>query len=177
MKRLAALIERGLARWRPRSLWGRTVLPVAAGAVLLAAVFGLVWLIAAAMSRGSLDSSERLAPTRFEVGPVTALSEEIAEDGPLLFPGLAGDADERVIVLFHEGDNPELGWITYWGYPAGAEPSCTVSQVTGTRQFVDPCGGTTIDVSELARTSDLCPIVENRQQLAIGLRADVCGAV
>lgn len=177
MKRLAAVIERWLERWRPQSLLGRTLLPVVGGLVLLAAIFGLVWVAAVLMSRGSIESSERLAPTRFELGGIEQWSEHVAEDGPLLFPGLAGTAEERVVVVFHEGDDPELGWTTYWGYPAGGDPSCIVAQVERTRRFVDPCSGETIDVTDLARTDDLCPIIENRTRLAIGLRAEVCRSV
>lgn len=180
MKRLIASVEQRLARlverWRPRSLLGRTVLPVIAGAALIAAMLGLLWIAAAVISRGDVESSERLMPSTFEVGRVATISAMIARDGPLLFPALAGDAAARSIVLDHTGDTAEAGWVTYWGYPAGSDASCPVSQVAGTRQFVDPCTGDTIDVTDLARTAELCPIIDDGTRITIGLRATVCAA-
>lgn len=170
------MIERMAERWRPRSLLARTVLPVLGGAMVIAAMLGLMWVAASVMSRGDVRSSERLMPSTFEVGRVSTISAMIAEDGPLLFPALAGDAAQRSIVLDHTGDNADVGWVTYWGYPEGSDASCPVSQVPGTRQFVDPCTGDTIEVTALARTAELCPIIENGARLSIGLRQSICTA-
>ena len=61
----------------------------------------------------------------------------------------------------------------YLAYPDGADPSCAVTQVRATSRFAD-CNGDELDVTELARPTDACPIVENRQRISIGLVADVC---
>jgi hypothetical protein len=45
--------------------------------------------------------------------------------------------------------------------------------VRGTSRFTD-CRGDEVDVTALARPTDACPIVENRQRISIGLVADVC---
>ena len=62
----------------------------------------------------------------------------------------------------------------YLAYPAGADASCAVTQIRDTDRFTD-CHGDERAVSELARPTDACPIVEQRQRISIGLVADVCG--
>jgi hypothetical protein len=46
--------------------------------------------------------------------------------------------------------------------------------VPGTDAFVD-CDGRELTTDDLARDEALCPIVEERETIAIGLRRDVCG--
>jgi len=158
---------------RPTSTLGRAVLPVAGGALLLAALLGLLWAVAAWMSSDGRPA-ERLAPTTFEVGDVTTFSEHIAESGPLLFPGLNTTSGERTLVLDHTGDDPAEGWHLYWAHPADRGPTCAVEQVEGTDRFVD-CSGRELGVDELAPPAGTCAIVESRRDLAIGLRPGVCG--
>ena len=158
---------------RPTTPLGRAVLPVVGGALLLAAIFGMTWLIAAWMSNGNGAASERLAPSTFPVGDVESVSEQIAESGPLLFPNLDDSTAERSVVLDHRGDDPTRGWRVSWGYPADGASTCHVTQVEGTARFTD-CNGREIGVDDLARDDSLCPIVEAREDLSIGLRAEVC---
>jgi len=158
---------------QPKTPFGRAVLPVLGGTLLLAAIFGLTWGVAAWMSRGDGVASERLAPTTFPVGNVESVSERIAESGPLLFPNLDGTSAERSVVLDHRGTDPTRNWRTSWGYPADKGAECHVTQIEGTDRFVD-CDGREIGVDDLARDATLCPIVEARKDLSIGLRAEVC---
>jgi hypothetical protein len=152
-----------------RSTWSRAIVPVAAGVVFFTLMGLLLWGIAAYLSRDGAQVSERLIPTRFEVSSVDSAADAVAENGPILFPGLATTTGERTIVLDHEGTDPATGWTVYFAYPAGADPSCTVEQVRGTRQFVD-CDGATIDVTELAPPpSGVNPVVEGRKTLYIDL--------
>ena len=102
------------------------------------------------------------------VGGVESVAETIAETGPILFPGLNTTTGERTLVLDHQGDDPTRGWRVYLAYPADADPSCAVTQVRGTDRFTD-CDGDELDVTELARPTDACPIVEKRQRISIGL--------
>jgi hypothetical protein len=98
-----------------------------------------------------------------------------ASDGPILFPGLATTTGERTIVLHHEGTDPTVGWTVYYAYPAGADASCIVEQVVGTRDFVD-CDGNTIDVTDLAPPPPgINPVVEGRTTLYIDLRGATDG--
>jgi hypothetical protein len=77
-------------------------------------------------------------------------------------------------VLDHTGDDPAIGWVVYYAFPAGGEESCAVEQVRdsdgeGTRKFTD-CDGNTIDVSELSPPSEgVNPVVENQRLLSIDL--------
>lgn len=132
-----------------RSPVARAVLPVIGGLVVLAAIGAFTWGIAAYISRGGADGSERLAPSTFTIGNVESLSEEVAESGPLYFPELGTAIGTRSIVVDHTGTDPRDGWRVYWGYPADRPASCVVEQVPGTADFVD-CDGRTVGVTELS---------------------------
>jgi hypothetical protein len=152
-----------------RSTWSRAIVPVAGGIVFFAVLGLLLWGVAAYLSRDGSRASERLIPTRFEVSSVDAAADAVARSGPILFPGLATTTGERTLVLDHEGTDPTTGWTVYFAYPAGADPSCTVEQVRGTRRFVD-CTGATIDVTDLAPPPrGVNPVVEARTTLYIDL--------
>jgi hypothetical protein len=159
--------------WTPRSPLQRALFPVLGGIVVLAAIFGATWGIAAWISSSDAQTSPRLAPETLTVGGVERVSESIAEDGPILFPGLNTTSGERTLVLDHEGDDPTRGWRVYLAYPADADASCQVSQVEGSRRFIG-CDGEELDVADLARAEDACPIVENRERVLLGLSERVC---
>jgi hypothetical protein len=157
-----------IERLRPRTTAQRAVYPVAAGLVFFA-VLGLVtWGIAAFVSRNPEAVEERLAAPTFEVGNVETISQLIADDGPLLFQGLIGDDAARSIVLDHTGDDPRRGWRAYYAFPADRDPSCTVAQTPGTRQFVD-CDGRTLEVEQLAPPPGVRPLVSD--VIVLDLRA------
>jgi hypothetical protein len=164
----------GLAAVPPRlrSPFARAVVPVLGGAIVLAAIMGLTWLIAAYISGGGAESSERLAPSTFAVGDVDSIAKIVAEDGPILFPGLNTTTGRRTLVLDHQGDDPAEGWHVYWAYPADRDAACAVTQVRRTSRFTD-CDGRQLDVTELALPEGVRPIVENRERLSIDLRAVV----
>ena len=97
-----------------------------------------------------------------------SVADEVAEDGPIVFAGLALDV-ERPLVLDHTGDDPTRGWVVYYAYPADRDASCAVDQIEGTADFVD-CDGRTIDVSALAPPAGVYPEVRDRRTLSIDLR-------
>ena len=92
-----------------RSPFARAVVPVFGGIVVLAAIMGVTWLVAAYISGGGAESSERLVPTVFEVGNVESIAATVAEDGPILFPGLDTTTGQRTLVLDHEGTTRPAG--------------------------------------------------------------------
>lgn len=151
-----------------RSPVSRAVVPVLGG-IAFFVVLGLVtWGIAAYISDGGADVTERLAPARFEVGSVQSASRIVAEDGPVIFPGLNTTTGERTLVLDHQGDDPTRGWRIYYAYPVG-RPDCPVEQVIGTRDFID-CDGATIGIDDLSPPeSGVFPVVENQRILYIDL--------
>ncbi len=137
---------------------------------MLALIALFTWGMAAFITRGSGESSERLAPSRFQVGEVENLAESVAEHGPLFFPELGTAIGTRSIVVDHQGDSPADDWRVYWAYPADRDPTCVVEQVPTTSTFVD-CDGRTIDVTDLAPPDEgVFPVVENRTTLVIDLR-------
>ena len=139
------------------------------GLAVLVLIALFTWGVAAYISRGGTDASERLAPTTFQVSSVQTAANEVEANGPILFPGLNTTTGERSMVLDHEGDDPATGWRLYFAYPAGRDASCTVTQVQGTSQFVD-CDGTTIDVTDLSPPPQgINPVVED-DILSIDLR-------
>lgn len=157
-----------------RSPLARAVVPVVAGALLIAAIFGATWLIADRASDGGDDAIDRLAPSTFEIGPVEAVAASVAENGPILFPGLETRSGERTLVVNHDGDDPAQGWEVFWAYPAGRS-DCPVEQRRRTATFVD-CDGAVLDVDELEPAAGVLPIVRDRRDLSIDLRAVSTGS-
>ena len=156
---------------RLRSPLARAAVPVLGGIAVLTLIFLATWGMAVLIAGGDADSSERLAPTEFQLGSVERFAEEIAESGAIVLPDLDTASGTRTLVLDHRGDDPTRGWIVYWGYQAGRDPSCAVTQVKGTSTFED-CDGVQLDVSELERPLGVRPRVVDRQILWIDLRAD-----
>lgn len=125
------------------------MLPVAGGLGFFALLALATWGVAALLSNNPDSVNERLAQTTFEVGNTERIAALIADDGPLLFQGLIGNAADRSVVLDHTGDIVDRGWVVYYAHPADREDTCKVAQVQGTRRFTD-CDGREIDVEDLA---------------------------
>jgi hypothetical protein len=150
-----------------RSPLARAIVPVLGGLLVIVVIGLFLWGMAAYISGG--ETTERLAPTRFEVGSTQNAANIVGEDGPIMFPGLYTTTGERTFVMHHEGDDPATGWTVYAAYPAGRDATCTVEQVVGTSDFID-CDGNTIDVTELAPPPPgVNPIVENGRTLILDL--------
>lgn len=156
--------------WKLRSPVARAVVPVLGGLAALTLIGLVTWGIAAFISGGGAETSERLAPSTFVVGSARNAAEIVERDGPILFPGLNTTTGERTIVLDHEGDDPATGWRIYYAHPEGRDPSCAVEQIVGTSEFVD-CDGATIDVTDLAPPpAGIVPVVEDQRTLVLDLR-------
>ncbi len=152
-----------------RSPVSRAIVPVLGGLALLALMALVLWGIAAYLSGDGREASERLAPSRFQVGSVESAATAVAEDGPILFPGLDTISGERTMVLTHDGEDPAEGWRLYYAFPADRDRTCTVEQVQGTASFVD-CENRTLDVAELAPPeAGVNPVVEDGRTLYIDL--------
>jgi hypothetical protein len=151
-----------------RSNWSRALVPVLAGLAFIVALGLVTWGIAAWISRDGAEPTERLAPTTIPLGSVQNAADEVAENGPIIFPGLNTTTGERTLVLDHQGDDPTRGWQVYYAYPVD-RPDCPVEQVVGTREFVD-CDGNTLDVTELSPPeSGVNPVVEDQRTLSLDL--------
>ncbi|HUS41831.1 MAG TPA: hypothetical protein VMY16_04110 [Ilumatobacteraceae bacterium] len=153
---------------RLKSPFTRAVVPVLGGIAFFVLLALVTWGIAAWISGGGADVTDRLAPSRFEVGSVQNAAQIVEQDGPIIFPGLNTTTGERTLVLDHEGSDPTRGWRIFYAYPIG-RPDCPVEQVIGTREFID-CDGTTITVADLSPPeSGVFPVVENQRALFIDL--------
>ncbi len=146
-----------------RSPLARAVVPVLSGIGVFAVLGLLTWGIAA-----NIERTESLAPSEYEVGPVEPIADEIAEDGPLLLPGLDTSSAKRNIVLNHIGDDPTTGWRVYFAYPEDRDETCLVRQVRGTATFID-CKDRRLDVSELASPPGVFPVVRDSETISINL--------
>lgn len=134
------------------------------GIVVIGLIFGVTWLVAL-----RVEQPTALAPPTFSIGSVQARAESVAEDGPILLPGLNTTTGRHTVVLDHTGDDPTIGWKLYWAYPADRDETCVVEQVRGTSDFID-CDRRTIGVTDLAPAAGASPIVENSESLTIDLR-------
>jgi hypothetical protein len=154
-----------------RSPLARAVVPVLAGATLIAVIGLFTWGVASFIARSDASTSERLAPSTIPLGNVESVAEEIRERGPLLIPGLNTTTGERSLVVNHAGSIDSQGWEVYWAYPADRDGSCLIESVRGTSTFTD-CDGRIIDVTDLAPPTDgVRPIVENQRTLILDLHA------
>jgi hypothetical protein len=157
-------------RFRLRSPLARAVAPVATGIVFFGLLFLALWGAAALISRNP-ERITNLGDRIFEVGSVQRVAESVDSNGPILYPDLRDPDGTRSIVLDHEGNQPAVGWRVFYAWPADRDATCIAKQVEGTSTFTD-CEGRTIDIEELARPSDVRPLVENRKTLYIDLRVN-----
>jgi hypothetical protein len=110
----------------------RAVLPVVAGTVTIAAVFGILWL-------GALYLTPRIdvSDNRFEAGKVSDLVTRLAKEGsPRVYPAPAGALN---LAIWHEGPDPDTGWFAF--AINSLDPSCQqlvqFDPLAG--DLVDPC--------------------------------------
>lgn len=159
---------------RLKSTWARAIVPVAAGLAFLTLIGLATWGVAAWISRDGAEPTERLAPTTFPLGSVRERADDVAENGPIILPGLNTTTGERTLVVDHQGDDPTRGWRIYYAYPID-RPDCPVEQIIGTRSFID-CDGATIVVEDLSPpASGVNPVVENQRRLIIDLSGVTSG--
>jgi hypothetical protein len=147
-----------------RSPFARAVVPVLGGIAVIAVIFAGTWVVALLV-----DRPQALAPPTFSIGSVRSRAASIAEDGPILLPGLDTTTGRHTVVLNHTGDDPTAGWKLFWAYPHDRDATCLVEQVRQTSAFTD-CEGRRIDVTELAPAEGAIPVVENSETLTIDLR-------
>ena len=159
----------GLRFLRPRTPLGRAALPIVAGLAFFALLFGVTWLFAD-QATDNRKREVKAGDYTFRVGPVDDMAAIVERDGPILYPDLRDTDYQRTIVVDHTGNDSTKGWQVYYAYPADRDPSCIVTHVKGTRDFID-CDERTLAVELLHRPVDARPVVENRTSLLIDLRA------
>jgi hypothetical protein len=154
-----------------RSPVARALVPVLAGAAFIGLMFGVLWLAAVFLSRNADDLDVRVGDDVFEVGRVDRLADEVADNGPLLFPGLVGPAGDRPVGLAHDGGNDFQGWRVFSLVPSGAPADCLVSQDVDSGALRD-CQGRPVDVDDLPPADDVIVVIESDSgQLTLDLRS------
>lgn len=158
----------GVASSRLKSPLARAFAPVGAGIVFFALLFLALWGAASLISRNP-ESITNLGAQTFRVGSVGRVAKTVTESGPVLYPDLRDPDGKRSIVLDHQGPDPTKGWRVFYAYPADRDETCLATQVKETRTFTD-CSGRKIELKDLAKPTDVRPLVENRTTLYIDLR-------
>lgn len=107
--------------------------------VALAIAFGVAQLA----NQGRVDV--RLGTDTFAGQDADRAADKIAEGGPILYADAAGS--DRDIVLQHQGDDPEQGWIALAARPPGASRGCTIQSRDRDEPFrlLDASGNVTDD--------------------------------
>jgi len=79
-----------------RSPLARALVPVLGGIAFFVALALITWAIAAWISGGGADVTERLAPSRLEVGSAQNAAGIVEADGPIILPGLRCTNSSRI---------------------------------------------------------------------------------
>ena len=117
----------------------RVLRPVLIGLVLLAIAAALVAFIAVRASDPKSGIKVALGDDEFRVGDIDKFSAEITKNGPLLFAGLIGTAEQKPLGVYHQGTDPAKGWRAF--SIATADPSCVLAVDRTAHDLVDPCTG------------------------------------
>lgn len=127
---------------RPKSTLAEAVYPVLGGLAVLVVLALALWGVAALVSRGGSRVQVTLGENVFKPGKAVDVAEEVAESGPILFPGLVGHAGVRAIGVYHTGTDATTGWKVYSLVPPGAPATCVVEFDRAPRELVDrACSG------------------------------------
>jgi hypothetical protein len=154
---------------RLRSPFTRAVVPVAAGLAVIAALFGLLWLIAVVVTRSADEQNRRVGADVFEVGRVDRLADSVAKDGPMLFPNLAGPAGKRPVGLTHTGPTDFEGWRVFSLRPTGNAADCLVALDRGTKELQD-CNGRVYQVADLPPAERVEIVIDRDGTLTLDLQ-------
>lgn len=120
----------------------RALVPVLGGLAALVVIGFALWGAASYVSSNEkVQVSSQLSERYFRPGGVERLAKLIAEDGPLLFPSLVGDAGRKPIGVGHVGDDPLKGWRVFSLVPPGAPADCVLALDQETGRLGAPCAG------------------------------------
>ena len=126
---------------RLKSPIAQAVVPVLAGLAFIA-VLGLgLWGVAVWAGHNAGPNSNvqvNLGHDTFNAGPAKQRADEIAQRGPMLFPGLVR-ADKGYIIVNHRGADELSGWEAFAAVPPGSRIECAVQWRHDAQRFQDPC--------------------------------------
>jgi hypothetical protein len=147
------------------------VIPVLGGLAVLGALFGLLWLIAVAVSGQADQDHARVGADVFEVGRVDRLADSVARTGPILFPNLIGPAGKRPVGLAHDGPTDFEGWRVFSLRPAGSADDCLV-RIDRTTKVLEDCNGRRYDAADLPDAERVVVLIDKDGTLTLDLQPD-----
>ncbi len=103
---------------------GKQIRSLLVALVAVAAAVGLAWGMLALASGGDGPVNFQLGDDVFDAGNAVRQSRQIAQDGPLLFPDVAGRGQRRPLIVNHFGDDPEVRWVAFPATAPGASEGC-----------------------------------------------------
>jgi len=127
----------------------RSAIAVGIAGVVVALLLGagVIWLAGS----GS-NVKIQLGDTDFDAGASHPISEEILDNGPLLYSDVGGGA--RDIILNHLGSDPDTGWYSFAARPADQPRTCFFqwNESTGVFELTSAddstsCSATTADAT------------------------------
>ncbi len=148
-----------MAESRLRSPVARAVVPVLAGLGVIAALFGVLWIVAVVITSNADTVQPRSGSQVFAVGRVDRLADSVAASGPILFPDLVGPAGQRPVGLAHDGTTDFDGWRVFSLRPTGNAADCLVQLDRQTKKLVD-CDGRSYAVDQLPPADRVRVIVD-----------------
>lgn len=99
----------------------RAIAMVVVGLAII--VGGVAFFLNAVAKRG--DVQVRLGDDYFNAGDASDIADEIGERGPILWSDVAGGS--RDIVINHDGEDPERGWVAFEARRPGDDRECQVA--------------------------------------------------
>ena len=112
-------------------------MPVLSGIALIAAMAGILWLIAAHISKNAADLQPRIGSDVFNSIVAIRAADDIAHNGPQFYRGLVGAGGD--IYVSHVGTDPQRGWYTFAARVPGSERKCTLRWRPADNEMHDPC--------------------------------------
>ncbi len=110
------------------------------GVAVLLGLLALVFLVTRFDDLGGGQTEVELGGQELPLGPGSDLAPEVAETGPLLFPGPEGAG--RDIWLQHLGPGDTEGWVAFSVRAPGASLDCVTTWQAADDTFVDTCDDT-----------------------------------
>lgn len=105
----------------------KQVTSVAIGVVALVLALLAAWGMIHLASGGKGPVQMQLGDETFDAGYTSRMSDQIAEDGPLLFSDVSGRGQRQPIYVVHLGDDEDDGWFALSAVAPGAAEGCYVT--------------------------------------------------
>ena len=103
---------------------GSQLAAIGIGVVAVVVAVAAAWALLSLASGGDGPVKIQLGDEDFDAGQVARISDQIAEEGPVLYSDVSGRGQVRPIWVNHFGDDPEQQWYVFSAIAPGAEAGC-----------------------------------------------------